>query len=602
MLTVDMMIVMAVIVAAVFLFIVEWVRVDVVAIIVMISLPLLGLITGQEAFVGFSSNAVISIIAVIIIGAGLDTTGIMNKVAKPITTLAGNSVSRLITLVSSTVAFISSFMQNIGAVALFLPATQRVCKKMDVAPSRILMPMGFLGIIGGCLTLVGSSPLILLNDLMAPSNLEPFGLFAVTPVGIALVIAALLYFVVFGKYVLPNRGEEEKEGGDIDFSKIYYSASGLSELEIPSSYKSDQTLEQMALRPNYLVSVVAIAKGKKGQKIFAPDRDLPLYPNNYIAVVGVRKNVEKFANDYGFRLQDKLEVFEDDFSDSNAGQIEAIITPRSELADTTLKKVHFTEKYQVNPLAIRRREKVYYGGLSDIILQSGDVLLLQGLWEKFSILKDDTKDLSFITAFEAEVMKTHKAKWALISFSIALVMILSGEIKLSVALMTGALGMVLTGVLNIDEAYHAVDWRTVFLLAGLIPLGIATEKTGTAAYLANAILGFIGDVSPIMLLTVIGILTSLFTLVVSNVGATVLLVPLAINMAMGAGADPRMAALTVAIAASNTFVLPTHQVNAYVMGPGGYKTVDYLKAGSLMTFLYLVVMIAAIYVFYGISG
>jgi di/tricarboxylate transporter len=326
-----------------------------------------------------------------------------------------------------------------------------------------------------------------------------------------------------------------------------------------------------------------------------------LSPNTDIAVAGVQKNIEKFASDFGFRLKDKLEVFEDDFSESNAGQVEAIITPRSELEDKTLKKVHFSAKYQVNPLAIRRRERVYYGGLSDITLQSGDVLLLQGLWEKFSILKD-TRDLSFITPFEAEVMKTHKAKWAIISFLIALAMILSGEIKLSVALMTGALGMVLTGVLNIDEAYHAVDWRTVFLLAGLIPLGIATEKTGTAAYLANAILGFIGDVSPIILLTVIGILTSLFTLVVSNVGATVLLVPLAINMAMGAGADPRMAALTVAVAASNTFVLPTHQVNAYVMGPGGYRTVDYLKAGSLMTFLYLGVMIGAIYVFYGISG
>ncbi len=327
-----------------------------------------------------------------------------------------------------------------------------------------------------------------------------------------------------------------------------------------------------------------------------------LSPNTNIAVAGAKKNIEKFASDYGFRLKDKLEVFEDDFSDSNAGQLEAIITPRSELADKTLKKVHFSAKYQVNPLAIRRRERVYYGGLSDIILQSGDVLLLQGLWEKFSILKDDTKDLSFITPFEAEVMKTHKAKWALISFAIALVLIFSGQVKLSVALMTGALGMILTGVLNIDEAYHAIDWRTVFLLAGLIPLGIATEKTGTAAFLANQLLTFIGDVSPIVLLTVIGILTSLFTLVVSNVGATVLLVPLAINMAMGAGADPRMAALTVAVAASNTFILPTHQVNAYIMGPGGYRTVDYLKAGSLMTFLYLGVMIGAIYLFYGISG
>jgi len=197
-------------------------------------------------------------------------------------------------------------------------------------------------------------------------------------------------------------------------------------------------------------------------------------------------------------------------------------------------------------------------------------------------------------------MKTHKALPAGICFALALALVISGQVQLSVALMIGALGMILTGVLSIDEAYGAVDWRTVFLLAGLIPLGIATEKTGAAGYIATQILNFIGDVSPLVLLTVIGLLTSAFTLVVSNVGATVLLVPLAINMALGAGADPRMAALTVAVAASNTFILPTHQVNAYIMGPGGYKTVDYLKAGSIMTVLFLAVMIGTIYLFYGV--
>ncbi|MEW6601451.1 MAG: SLC13 family permease [Nitrospirota bacterium] len=599
MLTVDMMLVMAVIAAAVFLFIVEWVRVDVVAIIVMVALPLLGLVSGQEAFMGLSSNAVISIIAVIIIGAGLDRTGIMNKVAKPITRLAGNSESRLIALVSSTVAFISSFMQNIGAVALFLPATQRVCKKMNVQPSRVLIPMGFLGIIGGCLTLVGSSPLILLNDLMAPSKLKPFGLFDVTPIGIALVIAAVAYFVILGRFVLPNRSSEIKEQ-DVDFSKIYYSSNSIYELKVPSDCECTRNFEQLAIRPNYLVSVVAVARHSEEKKIFAPTQTMRLEPNDDIAVVGARKNILRFAEDFGLRLKDKLEVFEDELSSSNAGKVEAIITPRSELEGQTLRKVHFSDKYQVNPLAIKRRNKIYYGGLSDIVLQSGDVIFLQGLWEKFAILKD-SKALSFITPFEAEVMKTHKATMALLCFAVALALVFSGKVKLSVALMTGALGMILTGVLSIDEAYQAVDWRTVFLLGGLIPLGVATEKTGTAAYIATSILTLIGNVSPIMLLTVIGILTSLFTLVVSNVGATVLLVPLAVNMAMGGGADPRMAALTVAVAASNTFVLPTHQVNAYIMGPGGYKTVDYIKAGSIMTFLYLAVMIGTMYIFYGIK-
>jgi di/tricarboxylate transporter len=600
MLTTQMILVMAVIAAAVFLFIVEWVRVDVVAIIVMIALPLMGLVTGQEAFMGFSSNAVISIIAVIIIGAGLDRTGLMNKVAKPITRLAGNSESRLITLVSSTVAVISSFMQNIGAVALFLPATQRVCKKMNISPSRVLMPMGFLGIIGGCLTLVGSSPLILLNDLMATKDLPPFGLFSVTPIGLALLVAGVGYFVLFGRLVLPGKVAKTGESQTIDFGKIYTAADQLFELKFPSECECEKTLNEMAIRANYLVTVVFVAKQGEKKKILAPTWNTIISPNDDVAVIGTRENVMRFAKDYDMKVKEKLEVFDDELSSSNSGMVEAIVPPLSGLEGKALREVHFRAKYQVNPIAIRRGDKVYYAGISHIPLQQGDVLLLQGLFEKLLILKE-SKDLTFLTPLKAEVMKTEKATMAVLAFTVAIVLVLSGQVKLSVALMTGALGMVLTGVLSIDEAYKAVDWRTVFLLAGLIPLGVATEKTGTAAYIANHILTLIGQVQPIVLLTVIGLLTSVFTLVVSNVGATVLLVPLAINMAMGGGADPRMAAMTVAVAASNTFVLPTHQVNAYIMGPGGYKTVDYIKAGTIMTFLYLAVMIGSIYLFYGIS-
>jgi di/tricarboxylate transporter len=595
MLTADMILVLLIIAAAVFLFIVEWVRVDVVAIIIMLTLPLLGLVSGQEAFVGFSSNAVISIIAVIIIGAGLDRTGIMNKVAKPITKLAGNSESRLITFVSATVAVISSFMQNIGAVALFLPATQRVCKKMGVSTSRVLMPMGFLGIIGGCLTLVGSSPLILLNDLIATKDLEPFGLFDVTPVGIVLVIGALAYFVLFGKLVIPSRAEESTEGDSE--AHQYDLVSDTFELKLPRDWESDKTLDEMGVRRNYLVTVISVADDTGKNKILSPTRDMKLIPGGSIAVSGNRKNVEMLATRYGFTLVDKPDVFEDELSSSTSGMVEAIVTPQSDLEGKTLRQVHFRAKYQLNPLAIKRMDKIFYAGLSDITLKVGDILFLQGQWSRFTILRD-SRMLSFLTPFEAEVIKTHKANMAVMSFAVAIALITFTDIKLSVALMTGALGMILTGVLKVDEAYEAVDWRTVFLLAGLIPLGIATEKTGTAELIANLIVGALGDVSSITLMLVIGIMTSVFTLVVSNVGATVLLVPLVVNMAISSGADPRIAALTVAIAASNTFVLPTHQVNAFIMGPGGYKTVDYLRAGSVMTFLYLGLMTGAIYVFF----
>jgi di/tricarboxylate transporter len=195
-------------------------------------------------------------------------------------------------------------------------------------------------------------------------------------------------------------------------------------------------------------------------------------------------------------------------------------------------------------------------------------------------------------------MRPNKAMLAGLWLAVALVMVIVLKIQLSVCLMTGALGMIITRVLSIDEAYQAVDWRTVFLLAGLIPLGIATEKTGAAAWIAHTVLGAIGSVEPIVLLTVVGLLSTIFTLVISNVGATVLLVPLVVNMALAAGADPRMAALVVGLATSNSFILPTHQVNALYMGPGRYRSVDFMKAGIVVSIIFMVVMIAMLYLFY----
>jgi len=595
---------MAVLVAAILLFIFEWVRVDVVGIIMMVALPLLGVVTPKEAISGLSSNAVVSIIAVIIIGAGLDKTGAMNSLARIILKFAGKSESRIVTLIASTVAFISSFMQNIGAAALFMPAARRIGRQTGIPVSRILIPMGYCAIIGGCITLIGSSPLILLNDVMKISNpnVEPFGLFAVTPIGLALTVSALVYFIVFGRVVLPSAQGEDSSGPMSEILQNTYRDMGsLFELHVPDTFSGPKSLEDLALRPRYFTTVVAVLNNKAHRKIFAPKWEHEIQAGDDIAVIGTPEFVQKLAEDMGWVLRGGLDAFSEDLSPNNAGILEGIITPRSELARKTMRGFEFRKQYQVNPLAIFRGNKVFVAGLSDIVLQPGDALLLQGRWERFHVLKKKP-DLVFTEEVQGEIIKTEKLKVAVGWLIVSLIMILVFKVQLSIALLAGALGMILTKVMTIDEAYNSVDWMTVFLLGGLIPLGIAFEKTGAAAYIANTIMGAIGAVSPILLLTVIGLLTSFFTLVVSNVGATVLMVPLAMKMAMTAGADPRMAALVVAIACSNTFVLPTHQVNALIMRPGGYRTIDYFKAGSGMTVLYLVVMMSMIYFFYGITA
>jgi len=603
--TPEMILTMVVLVFVIWLFVSEWIRVDVVGILMMVLLPLLGLISPKQAFVGLSSNAVCSIIAVIIIGAGLDKTGVMNQVAGPIIRLAGESERRIMILISGTVGVISSMMQNIGAAALFLPATLRVSKRIGVLPSRLLMPMGFCAIIGGTLTLVGASPTILLNDLLVLEGvqLEPFGLFTQTPIGFCLLTAALIYFAVLGRFVLPAGGGEADKGVTAELVGEYRAAETTAEIQVPGTDTESKSLAELAIQTRFLVTVVAIHHAAERKHNFTPRSTDVISPNDTLAVVGRENNIRTLAAELGWELKPGLELFVDELSRTSAGMAETIVSPRSEVIGSTISEANLKGRYQLNPIALVKGRKAFYSGHTHIPLEMGDTVLMQGPWEQFHRLKNlpQPRALTFSTPLEGEILRPQKAKLAIFWLALALAQIIFFEVTLSVALMSGALGMILTGVLSIDEAYRSVDWMTVFLLAGLIPLGIAFEQTGTAAYIADGVLKLIGQPSPIMLLTVVGIMTSFFTLVISNVGATVLLVPLCMNMAVMAGADPRMAALVVGLSASNTFILPTHQVNALVMRPGGYRTVDYTKAGAFMTVIFLAVELTVIYFFYGIS-
>jgi di/tricarboxylate transporter len=599
-LTTEMILVLIMIAVAVFLFIVEWVRVDVVAILMMVTLPLLGLVTPKEAFSGLSSNAVVSIIAVIIIGAGLDKTGLINNLVAPILRLAGNSSSRIIIAISFTVAGISSFMQNIGAAALFLPAIQRISKKLNIPISKLLMPIGFSAILGGTITLVGCSPLILLNDLLLPFKLEPFGLFDVTPIGFALVASGIACFVLLGRFILPQGNPKQTGTEPSSDPTLGQAETGEAwELHTPDDfthYRDPIHVED--LRHHYLVNVVGIIE-LPDFKVMSPQPEMEVHSGVDLVVYGRKEDVERMAETEGMELKEQLDVFTDELSNENSGTVEAVVAPRSNLDGKCLNDVDFQERFDVTPLSISRHGDTYRTEISEMPLKVGDVLQLHGAWKQLHYLHSD-RNLLFATPIEYEVMETQKALIAGFWLAVALSMIIIFKVQLSVCLMTGALGMIITRVLTIDEAYGAVDWRTIFLLAGLIPLGMATEKTGTAAWIAHSILDLIGDVSPVILIAVIGLLTTFFTLVISNVGATVLLVPLVVNMAIAAKFDPRMAALAVGLAASNSFILPTHQVNALYMGPGGYRSVDFLKAGTLISIVFLIVMVAMMTLVYGL--
>jgi di/tricarboxylate transporter len=612
-----------VLVLTIYLFAFEIVDVDVAAISIMVILglttllaPYMGLTKGlvdtKYIFNGFSSNAVMSIIAVMIIGAGLDKTGLMTKVAGFILKVGGTTETRIIPIISGTVAFISSFMQNVGATALFLPVVSRISARSGLPMSRLLMPMGFCAILGGTVTMVGSSPLILLNDLIITSNhalpadnqMAQWSLFSVTPVGISLVITGILYFVLLGRFVLPkSAGEGAKAGSTIDyFQDIYGLNYEIFEVEVPAdSNLVGKMIDDV--EHSERIRIIAVHAGSEDQRVGPGGlaRDTGIQANCVLAVLAAQHNLLAFVDKHGLELRSELETFTDALSSAKSGIADIVIPPGSTLIDKSARDLWMRKTYGIAMVALHRNGETMREGddIRNLPLEAGDTLVVHTSWDALARLQKDKNFVVVTTEFPHEETRPHKVGWAGLFFALALFMVLFTDLRLSIALLTGAIGMILSGVLNIDEAYEAVSWKTVFLLASLIPLGLAVETTGTAKWIAEQTLLVVGGQPVWVIQFAVAVLATFFTLVMSNVGATVLLVPLAVNIALGVeGADPAIFALTVAIATSNSFLIPTHQVNALIMGPGGYRVPDFMKAGGIMTILFLVVSMTVMNIVY----
>lgn len=609
-----MLIVVAIVV---FLFIMEWVRVDVVAILMMVLLPELGLLNAHDAFRGLSSNAVVAIIGVMIISYGLNRAGLVSRILQPLMGFVAKSSNRLVMIFSTLIATISGVMQNTGAAVLFLPAIRLITShRLKIHISRVLMPIGMAAILGGTLTMIGTSPLILLNDIL-PQGMTKFGFLELTPIGMALVIGGLAYLSTAGMRMLartsvPQTDLQNNPSGAAqnEFLSSYPLINGPYEIYVPIDYRPGKGPQEIVnIRRCYLVNIVASAKDDGIQNI-APLPNSNIRAGFTLCVYGPEKTVRDFVRDYGLVLREEPRLFKNTmFNPSIAGMVEGVVSPRSSLIGQTIKEIHFRETFGVTALAVHQAGKTYYRELADLPLQSGDMVLVHGTWEKFHTLQDFHQNFIIISPFEEEFHKPEKAKRASICFLVALfLMVISSfyfqkrpynPIPLSVCLMMGALGMILSKVMTIGEAYRAVDWRTVFLLGGLIPLGMAVDQTGTAQWIAKGIVFGLGRfMSPLLLLVVLACLSCCFTMVISNVGACALLVPLGISLANQIGIDPRVAAVVVGIGVSNSFILPTHQVNALYMGPGEYRTRDYLKIGGFLSLIYIVILVAMTYFFY----
>jgi len=591
-----MEIVLGILAITVALIVTEAFRIDVVALLAMLALVWTGSISAGEARSGFSSNAVLAIIGVMIMGRGLYRAGLTEQIANFILQIAGHGKRRILSTVSVTVGIMSGFMQNIGAAALFLPVMTGISKREQISISSLLMPMGFAALLGGTLTMVGTSSLIVLNDLLTAQDLAPFGLFSVLPVGAVLLVSGILYFFLLGPYVLPSAPQQKKSASA---GKKLLSVWGLSDsiftLRIPKgSPIVGKSAEESEMGARYNLNLLKVYGDEgTGYDIW---EDFHLEAGQHIVVQGQEADVNQFSGDYDLELTEEQERATS--SNATDGYLEVVIPARSHLVGHTIRELRLREKHNTQVVLFFSESQVVEENVADREIQAGDTLVLQGKWENLQFFAE-SDDYITVTPLKYEPKNPEKAWIAAGSFVGAIGLVLALDTSISMGFLTGALAMVLGGVLSIEEAYRAIEWKVIFLISGLIPIGIAMETSGSAAFIADTLVSTIQGLPPFVVLFALGVLMTIFSLIMSNVAATVLMVPLVLQMAGSIpGLNAQVLTLQVGLCAANSFILPTHHVNALLMTPGGYRVQDYLKAGSILSLIFVTVSTTVLYFFY----
>jgi di/tricarboxylate transporter len=604
-LTPEMVLVLGLVGFTMIMLVLEWIRADMVALLVVVVIGLTGLIPSDRVFNGFAGNAVIAIMAIMIMGEGLDRAGVLNLTANFVMRMARGMESRLGVVINLVASLFSAVIPSQALAAIMIPVSSRLSARTGVPLSRLLLPMAFCILTATNTTLIANSPLIVLNDLIASANanlppgahtIPKFGLFSVTPIGLALALVGVGYFYFFGRKLLPGHEDERLKvtpgRTESYFAETYGIGGETAELtvtaESPLVGMSIGEAEQLHEAP----LILAIKSGNDAR--MAPPADHVIWVGSVLGVLGPREQLSQFANNQLCRLSPRMRQLGELFNPTRAGISEVVIPPVSRFIKQTIGDLRLRKRFGISVLAVNRGDQVFRDDVRAVTLRAGDTVVLHSNWRDLSLAAED-KDLVVVTDIPKQEQRPGKIWQAVGFFVMAKCLALFTNLDLSVAMMTGAIAMLLSGVLNMDEAYKAINWKTIFVTACLIPLGWSMDSTGTAAWLAQQVLHYLGGASPYILQVVLGVLTLLFSQVMSNVGATVMMVPIAISVAVATGGNPSAYALIVAVSSSNTFLLSSgHPALMMVTGPGGYRGKDFLRVGLPLTALVLVVTIVAI--------
>lgn len=602
-LTRDMAMVLGLAGFAMVMFLFERIRADIVALVVLVLLGLSGLVEPEMLFNGFSSNAVIAIISTMIMGAGLDRTGALNRLAGWLLRRAHGVESRLLLLTTGIAGINSSVMQNPSVMALYMPVVARLSSRTGMSLPKFLLPLATAIVMGGTLTMVGTSPLILLNDLLLAANsnlpsgaatLVPLNMFSTLPIGVVLLCASLVYFHYYGSSRLP---EDDGQGVTPGRTQSYFAkAYGIEGEVYELTVSADSPLVGMTVGEAEALhgAPLLLALKTGGESRLSPPADSRLWVGSVLGIMGPRQQVADFAQANLLRLSSRLRNFADLFNPARAGISEAVVPPTSKYLGRSAHELQLRRKHGLSLLAINRDRTVIREKVRDTPLRAGDMLVFHSIWADLAQV-GHTRDLVVVTDYPKDTQRPHKLRAALAIFAVAMLLALSSRLPVSIALMAGVAGMLVAGVLDIDEAYAAINWKTVFLMACLIPLGWAMDSSGAAAWLAGHTIEQIPRATPPWLLQILlALTTTAFSLVISHVGATIVLVPIAVNLALAVDGDPTVFALIVALSASNNFMTASNPVISMISGPGGYSSAQLWRIGGPLSLVYSVITVAAV--------
>lgn len=587
-------------------------RSDIVALCALTALLIFGILTPEEAFSGFSNNVVVMMIGLFVVGGAIFQTGLAKMISSRLMKLAGNSETRLFVLVMLVTSAIGAFVSNTGTVALLLPIVVSMAMSMKMNPSRLLMPLAFASSMGGMMTLIGTPPNLVANNALTQAGYESLSFFSFTPVGLVCVAVGIIVLLPLSKIFLSKPGtlsnESASSGKSLKALVMEYGISSrLHRLHVGrNATAAGRMIGELDIRKKYGISIIEIRREERSQNRLlknviqrTADSGTILRVDDILYLTGSSENVERFAREHNMTLlpeENNKEQSPLDFYD--IGVAEIVLMPSSSIINKKIKEVELRNQYNVNVLGICRKNKYILQGLAEETIHSGDVLLVQGTWENIANLEKETNEWILVGRPLDEAAKVTLDYKAPLAAGIMVLMVAAMvfdfiPIAPVTAVIVAGLLMVLTGCFrNVEAAYKTINWESIVLIAAMMPMSTALEKTGVSEYISNMLVSNLGSMGPIALMAGIYFTTSLMTMFISNTATTVLLAPIAMSSATAIEANPVPFLIAVAVAASMCFASPfSTPPNALVMPAGQYTFTDYIKVGLPLQIIMAIVMI-----------